>query len=94
MASGLTRFGNDLYTGERSVPFIRMRAVWLSIAAVLMLIALAVPFVRGGGDFGAGFNFGIEFSGEFDTLNWFLSAQNGTDGQGDERTTGDQGARS
>lgn len=27
---------------------------------------------------------GIEFSGEFDTLNWFLSAQNGTDGQGDE----------
>jgi preprotein translocase subunit SecF len=63
MASGLTRFGNDLYTGERSVPFIRMRAVWLSIAAVLMLIALAVPFVRGGGDFGAGFNFGIEFSG-------------------------------
>jgi preprotein translocase subunit SecF len=63
MASGLTRFGNDLYTGERSVPFIGLRAVWLSIAAVLMLIALAVPFVRGGGDFAAGFNFGIEFSG-------------------------------
>jgi preprotein translocase subunit SecF len=63
MASGLTRFGNDLYTGERSVPFIGLRVVWLSIAAVLMLIALAVPFVRGGGDFAAGFNFGIEFSG-------------------------------
>lgn len=63
MASGLTRFGNDLYTGARSVPFIRLRVIWLSIAAVLMLIALAVPFVRGGGDFGAGFNFGIEFRG-------------------------------
>jgi preprotein translocase subunit SecF len=63
MASGLTRFGNDLYTGERSVPFIRLRAIWLTIAAALMLIAVAVPFVRGGGDFGAGFNFGIEFRG-------------------------------
>lgn len=63
MASGLTRFGNDLYTGARSVPFIRLRTIWLTIAAVLMLIALAVPFVRGGGDYGAGFNFGIEFRG-------------------------------
>ena len=40
-----------------------MRRVWLTIAAVLMLAAIAVPFVRGGGDFGAGFNFGIEFRG-------------------------------
>jgi len=63
MASGLTRFGNDLYTGERSVPFIRLRWIWLTIAAVLMLVALAVPFVRGAGDFAAGFNFGIEFRG-------------------------------
>jgi preprotein translocase subunit SecF len=63
MASGLTRFGNDLYTGERSVPFIRLRTIWLTIAAALMIIAVAVPFVRGGGDFGAGFNFGIEFRG-------------------------------
>ena len=58
MASRLTRFGNDLYTGERSVPFIRLRWIWLTIAAALMLVAVAVPFVRGGGDFGAGFNFG------------------------------------
>lgn len=63
MASGLVRFGNDLYTGERSVPFIRLRNVWMSIAVALMAIAVAVPFVRGGGDFGAGFNFGIEFRG-------------------------------
>ncbi|CAN5582511.1 protein translocase subunit SecF [soil metagenome] len=63
MASGLTKFGNDLYTGERSVPFVRMRRIWLTIAVVLMAAAVAVPFVRGGGDFGAGFNFGIEFRG-------------------------------
>jgi preprotein translocase subunit SecF len=63
MASGLTRFGNDLYTGERSVPFIGRRRIWLTIGAVLMLIAVAVPFIRGGGDFFAGFNFGIEFRG-------------------------------
>lgn len=63
MASGLTRFGNDLYTGERSVPFVRLRRIWLTIAAVLMVLAVAVPFIRGGGDFGAGFNFGIEFRG-------------------------------
>jgi preprotein translocase subunit SecF len=63
MASGLTKFGNDLYTGDRSVPFVRLRRIWLSIAALLMLAAIAVPFIRGGGDFGAGFNFGIEFRG-------------------------------
>jgi preprotein translocase subunit SecF len=63
MASGLTRFGNDLYTGERSVPFIGLRRVWLAIGVALMVIAIAVPFVRGGGNPAEGFNFGIEFRG-------------------------------
>ncbi|MEO5533688.1 MAG: protein translocase subunit SecF [Pseudolysinimonas sp.] len=63
MANGLTRFGNDLYTGERSVPFIPMRRIWLTIGAVLMLLAIAVPFIRGGGNPADGFNFGIEFRG-------------------------------
>jgi preprotein translocase subunit SecF len=63
MASGLTKFGNDLYTGERSVPFVPLRRIWLTVAALLMLAAIAVPFIRGGGDFGSGFNFGIEFRG-------------------------------
>jgi len=62
-ASFLTRFGNDLYTGARSVDFIGKRKIWLGIAVLLMLLAVAVPFVRGGGDFVAGFNFGIEFRG-------------------------------
>jgi len=63
MASGLTRFGNDLYTGQRSVPFIGLRRVWLTIGVILMVIAIAVPFVRGGGNPANGFNFGIEFRG-------------------------------
>jgi preprotein translocase subunit SecF len=84
MASGLVRFGNDLYTGDRSVPFIGLRKIWLSIAVVLMLIAIAVPFVRGGGDFGAGFNFGIEFRGgsQFQVSNAALA-----DGSGEPDST-------
>jgi len=61
--NALTRFGNNLYTGETSVPFVGKRKVWLGIAAVLMILAIAVPFIRGGGNFGDGFNFGIEFRG-------------------------------
>src|SRR4051812_25619723 len=63
MASGLTKFGNDLYTGERSVNFIGNRRIWLTIAAILVIAAVVVPFVRGGGNFGNGFNFGIDFRG-------------------------------
>ncbi len=62
-ASMLTRFGNDLYTGEKSVDFVGLRKIWLSLGVVLMVLAVLVPFVRGGGNFLAGFNFGIEFLG-------------------------------
>ncbi|MGV3711351.1 protein translocase subunit SecF [Pseudolysinimonas sp.] len=65
MASGnaLTRFGNALYTGETSVPFVGKRKIWFAIAAVLMLLAIAVPFIRGAGNPAEGFNFSIEFRG-------------------------------
>lgn len=56
-------FGNNLYTGRTSVPFIPKRRLWLTIAAVLTLLSIAVPFVRGAGSFVDGFNFGIEFRG-------------------------------
>jgi len=62
MAS-MQKFGNDLYTGARSVPFVGKRRLWFTIAIALMVIAVLVPFIRGGGNFGAGFNFGIEFRG-------------------------------
>ena len=64
MAAGpFQRLGNDLYTGARSVDFVGHRRFWLSLATVFMVLSVLVPFVRGGGDFVAGFNFGIEFRG-------------------------------
>ncbi len=72
MAQGnaLTRFGNNLYTGETSVPFVGKRKIWFGIAVVLMVLAISVPFIRGGGNPAEGFNFGIDFSGgsQFDVV--------------------------
>lgn len=51
------RFGNDLYTGARSINFVGRRRTWYIIAAVMVLIAVVVPILRGG------FVFGIEFTG-------------------------------
>jgi preprotein translocase subunit SecF len=62
MAS-FAKFGNDLYTGARSVEFVGKRRIWYAIAILLVLGSIAMPFVRGGGDFAQGFNFGIEFRG-------------------------------
>jgi len=62
MAS-FSKFGNDLYTGTRSVNFVGRRRIWYTIAIVLVLLAFAMPFIRGGGNFAQGFNFGIEFRG-------------------------------
>ncbi|GAA2085218.1 protein translocase subunit SecF [Pseudolysinimonas kribbensis] len=62
MAS-FAKFGNDLYTGARSVDFVGRRRVWYMIAIVMVLASIAIPFVRGGGDFSKGFNFGIDFTG-------------------------------
>jgi preprotein translocase subunit SecF len=56
MAS-FAQFGNDLYTGKRSIDFIGRRKLWFLISAVVLLLALAGPFLRGG------YTFGIEFTG-------------------------------
>lgn len=50
-------FGNALYTGEKSIDFVGRRKTWYTISAVLILIALLGPFLRGG------FTLGIEFTG-------------------------------
>jgi preprotein translocase subunit SecF len=55
--SRLTTFGNDLYTGAKSIDFIGRRKLWYSIAGIVILISIVVPFLRGG------FLFGIEFRG-------------------------------
>lgn len=57
MARSFSEFGNALYTGERSINFIGRRKTWYTISAVLILIAILGPLLRGG------FTFGIEFTG-------------------------------
>lgn len=56
MASRLTTFGNDLYTGKRSFNFVGGRKKWYVIAAVLIVLSVAVPLLRG-------VQFSIEFRG-------------------------------
>lgn len=56
MAS-FSQFGNDLYTGARSINIVGRRKLWYTISAVLILISIVGPILRGG------FNFGIEFTG-------------------------------
>lgn len=51
------QFGNDLYTGKRSFDFVGRRAIWFSIAAVMIVVSIVGPILRGG------FVFGIEFTG-------------------------------
>jgi len=57
MAGGFAKFGNDLYTGARSVDFVGKRRIWYTIAAVMVLASVVIPILRGG------FVFGIEFRG-------------------------------
>ncbi len=56
MAS-FSQFGNDLYTGKRSYNIVGKRKIWYGISALLILIVIVVPTLRGG------FVFGIEFLG-------------------------------
>jgi len=50
-------FGNDLYTGSRSINFVGRRKVFYVIALVMVAAAVLLPILRGG------FNLGIEFKG-------------------------------
>lgn len=57
MLKAMAKFGNDLYTGERSYNFVSKRKLWYVIAGVLLLLSIVLPAARGG------FVFGIEFRG-------------------------------
>ncbi|MDR9362992.1 MAG: protein translocase subunit SecF [Microbacteriaceae bacterium] len=50
-------FGNDLYSGKRSINFVGRRKTWYLVAIVVVLLAILAPILRGG------FSFGIEFTG-------------------------------
>ena len=54
--SRMADFGNDLYTGRRSIDFVGKAKTWYAVSAVIMLIALAGFGVRG-------LNLGLEFEG-------------------------------
>lgn len=53
---GWNEFGNDLYTGKRSYPFVGKRRLWFIIAIALVVGSIIVPFVKG-------VQFSIEFTG-------------------------------
>lgn len=55
--SKFSDFGNDLYTGKRSINFVGRRKIFYAIAALMIVLAVVLPMLRGG------FNFGIEFRG-------------------------------
>jgi preprotein translocase subunit SecF len=55
--SRLTRFGNALYTGEKSFDFVGNRTRWYLIGASVVVLAIIITILRGG------FSFGIEFRG-------------------------------
>lgn len=57
MASRLTKFGNDLYTGARSFNFVGTRKIWYTVAAIMLVLSVLIPVLKGG------FNFSIEFRG-------------------------------
>ena len=53
----MTDFGNDLYTGKSSFPFVGRRRTWFIVAIVLVVLSAVAPFLRGG------FEFSVEFTG-------------------------------
>src|SRR3954451_3124842 len=55
MAS-FAHFGNQLYTGERSIEFVRRQRTWYAISGVLLILSLV-------GLFGRGLNLSLEFKG-------------------------------
>ncbi|MGO2846681.1 MAG: protein translocase subunit SecF, partial [Microbacterium gubbeenense] len=42
----MNQLGNDLYTGETSIPFVARRRLWFIIAIVLVVLSALAPFVR------------------------------------------------
>ena len=51
-----SQFGNDLYTGKRSIPFVARARRWYTISAVVLSIAVLGLVVNG-------LNLGLEFTG-------------------------------
>jgi len=54
--SKFTRFGNQLYTGKKSIDFVGRKWTWYAISAVIVVAAIVGLSVRG-------LNMGLEFTG-------------------------------
>ena len=52
----MSRLGNELYNGRRSIDFVHQRTLWYSISGLLVALAVVVVLVKG-------LAFGIEFTG-------------------------------
>ncbi|MFM8927053.1 MAG: protein translocase subunit SecF [Rhodoluna sp.] len=55
--SRFSEFGNQLYSGERSINFVGRRKIFYIVALVMLVLSVLLPLRTGG------FNFGIEFRG-------------------------------
>ncbi len=60
--AGLTQFGNDLYTGVKSIDFIKRRRLWYLISGLAVIVSVVLPTLVLP-SVGRGFQFGIEFTG-------------------------------
>jgi preprotein translocase subunit SecF len=74
--SSLAQWGNRLYTGKTSYPFVAKWKLWFAISLILLVIAGGLTLARGG------FNLGIDFRGgsEFTVSN--VQATDVTAGEG------------
>lgn len=70
---GLATFGNDLYTGKRSIDFVGRLRLWLTGSLILLVVVLAGLAIRG-------LNLGIEFTGGSD---FRVAGVTNTDGYAD-----------
>ncbi|MGV8886258.1 MAG: protein translocase subunit SecF [Microbacteriaceae bacterium] len=61
MTNAFGKFGNDLYTGSRSVDFVGKRKIWYMVAAIMILASILLPMARGGFELGIEFRGGSEF---------------------------------
>lgn len=55
--SRLATWGNELYAGKKSYPFIQKWKTWFAVALILLAVAGGITALRGG------FNLGIDFRG-------------------------------
>ena len=55
--SRLATWGNELYAGKKSYPFVQKWKTWFAVALILLAVAAGITALRGG------FNMGIDFRG-------------------------------